>query len=45
VTVDASVAAVTAPGRYTANLAVIANTPYPGTTVPVTMTVQPPETR
>jgi N-acetylneuraminic acid mutarotase len=44
VTVDASVAAVTAPGRYTAALATIADTPYPGTTVPVTMTITPPKT-
>jgi N-acetylneuraminic acid mutarotase len=44
VTLDASVAAITQPGTYTAALLVSSETPYPVTPVNVTMTVNPPKT-
>ncbi len=42
VTLDAGDPSITQPGTYTAAVTVTANTPYPATTIPVTMTVQPP---
>jgi hypothetical protein len=44
VTVDASVAAITQPGTYTANVGLSTDTPYSVAPVAVSMTVNPPKT-
>ncbi|MFJ2094805.1 carboxypeptidase regulatory-like domain-containing protein [Streptomyces sp. NPDC087901] len=44
VTVKASVDEITQPGEFTAQIGISANTPYPAASVPVTMTVAPPNT-
>jgi hypothetical protein len=44
VSLDASVASIDQPGTYTAGLVFSAATPYPTTTVPVSLTVKPPST-
>jgi len=40
---DAGVTEVTQPGDYFAQLRVTSDTPYPAATIPVTMTVTPPD--
>ncbi|MEU1370769.1 carboxypeptidase regulatory-like domain-containing protein [Streptomyces sp. NPDC005803] len=44
VAVNASVDEITQPGEFTAQIGISANTPYPVASVPVTMTVAPPNT-
>ncbi|WP_406456524.1 carboxypeptidase regulatory-like domain-containing protein [Streptomyces sp. NBC_00876] len=44
VSVKASVDEITQPGDFTAEIGISANTPYPVASVPVTMTVAPPNT-